>query len=363
MRPAIKLNGAADPVARPAGHPRTGTTLMELLVVMFLISVLLGIGVGVFGKFSLVNSVQNSGAGVRSMIRVIRNYARNHGTVGTIVLKMNRKNKVLDEDGNLLDDKVLGLMVRVVGQWHFENEDQGTSGAFGHDPTLSGGAELVPDGCIGGAVRLDGKAGCEADLGDSSTFGSDWGVSLTADLFLEAEGGGTVVSKGEAYGIRVENDGGLAGWVGVSDGTPGQRPSVVDVHASDDRVPVGRWVKVGLFYDRVQVRLFLDHRQVADTQEQRPLAVDRQHALSVGGSTSSVKGRVDSVRLGVLGPGEGGDLPAEVSLKEGTRVIRFNPDGCLDPRYHDQPARIVLKGSDGTEKILTIGLMGNVSMK
>jgi len=335
---------------------------MELLVVMFIISVLLGIGVGVFGKFSLVNSVQNAGAGVRSMIRVIRTYARNHGTVGTVVLKMNRKNKVQDENGNPLDDKVLGLMVRVVGQWHFEKEDLGTSGAFGHDPTLGGGAELVPDGCIGGAVRLDGKAGCEVDLGDSATFESDWGVSLTADLFLEAEGGGTVVSKGDAYGIRVENDGGLAGWVGVSDGTPGQRPSLIDVQASDDKVPVGRWVKVGLFYDRVQIRLFLDHRQVADTQEQRPLAADRHHALTVGGATGCVKGRVDSVRLGVLGPGEGGDLPAEVSLKEGTRVIRFNPDGCLDPRYHDQPARIVLEGSDGTLKTLTIGLMGNVSM-
>jgi len=328
-----------------------GTTLMELLVVLFIVSLLLGIGVGVFGKFTLVNAAENAAAGIRAMVRVIRTYARNHGTVGTIVLDVKQ-------------NRVVGLMERVVGQWHFESEEEGgIRGAFDHDPVLGGAAELHPEGCIGGALRLDGVAGSEAVLGESVTFESDWGVSLTADVFLEEACTGGIVAKGEAYGIRVENDGSLAGWVGVFDGEQSLRPAVIDVFSGDARVPIGRWVKVGLFYDRVQVRLFLDYRQVADTQEQRPLARDRDQPLLVGGAAGPIKGRVDSVRLCVLGPWEGGEMSADVKVKGGTGVIRFNPDGYLDPRYHRVPARIVLESEDGTTRTLVIGLMGNVGME
>jgi len=324
---------------------------MELLVVLFIVSVLLGIGVGVFGKFSILNAAENAGAGLRAMIRVIRDHARNHGTVGTVVVDVKK-------------NRVIGLMERVVGQWHFENEEGGTTGAFGHDPALSGDAQLVPEGCIGGALKLSGEQGGQADLGRSITFESEWGVSLFADIWLDVrESAGTILAKGEAYGLRVENDGTLVGWVGVTDGEPGQRLDVIETQSSDEKVPVGKWSRIGLYYDRVQLRLFIDYRQVADAQETRPLGRAPDKSLIVGGGTASIRGKIDGVRLGVLQPGESGDLPTEVTIKAGTRVIRFNPDGNLDPRYHSVPAQIVLEGEDGVTKTLTIGLMGDVSLE
>jgi len=324
---------------------------MELLVVLFIVSVLLGIGVGVFGKFNLMNAAENAGAGIRAMIRVIRDHARNHGTVGTIVV-------------DVKENRVVGLMERVVGQWHFENEEGGTTGAFGHDPALSGTAQLVPDGCIGGALKLSGEPGDQADLGRSVTFESDWGVSLSADVWLDTrETAGTILSKGDAYGLRVESDGALSGWVGVSDGEPGERLDVISAHSAEERVPVGKWARVGLYYDRVQLRLFIDYRQVADAQETRPLGRAPEKSLMVSGGTGAIQGKIDGVRLGVLQPGESGELPQEVTIKAGTRVIRFNPDGFLDPRYHPVPAQIVLEGGDGVTRTLTIGLMGDVTLE
>lgn len=333
------------------GATCAGTTLLELLVVMVIISVLLGIGVGVFGRFTLVNAADNAGAGIRAMVRVIRDYARNRGTVGTVALDMK---------GN----RVNGLMERVVGQWHFEDEGGTTTGAFGYDPTIGGGSTLVKDGCIGGALTLDGTAAAGAELGRSGTFNSEYGVSVFCDLWLDDDNkGGVIVSQGDAYGLRVEGDGSLVGWVGVYDDSPTERLDVLEVHSGGQLVPTSKWARVGLYYDRVQIRIFIDYREVGAAQEMRPLGRDLKRALSVGGAAGSVKGKIDGLRLGALGPGDGGDLPPDVTLKGGTGVIRFNPDGHLDPRYHLVPARIVLEGGDGGTRTVVIGLMGDVSLE
>ena len=369
-----RLKPGVSPRARPTC---AGTTLMELLVVLFIISILLGIGVGVFGKFSLVNAAGNTAAGLRTMVRVIRDHARNHGTAGTIALLTRRAaeqmNLIQAAGSDVTDEKeqnelryVLGLMERVVGQWHFEQEDGGTTGAFGYNPLLSGGAELVPDGCIGGAVKLDGKGGTQVVLGNSPTFESNWGVSLFADLWRDDDqSSGTVLAKGEAFGLRVESDGTLVGWVGVTeeDGNEQERLAPVEVSSDEEKVPVGKWARVGLYYDRVQLRIFIDYRQVGETQEQRALGREPDRALSVGGAAGAIRGKVDGVRLGALGPGDSGALPAEVKLTGGTRVIRFDAEGNLDPRYHRVPAKIVLEGGDGTSRTVVIGLMGDVSLE
>jgi hypothetical protein len=316
---------------------------------MVIVSILLGIGIGVFGKFSLVNAAENAGAGIRAMVRVIRDHARNHGTVGTVYLDMK-------------ENRVTGLMERVVGQWHFEDEGGTTTGAFGHDPTLGGGAALVKDGCIGGALELDGAGG--AELGRSATFNSEFGVSLACDLWLnDGASGGVIVSQGDAFGLRVEGDGSLVGWVGVYDESPTERLEVLEVHSGDQKVPTAKWARVGLYYDRVQLRIFIDYREVGAAQERRPLGRDEKRGLTVGGAAGSVKGRIDGLRLGALGPGDGGDLPPDVKLSGGTGVIRFDPNGHLDPRYHEVPAKIVLEGGDGRARTVVIGLMGDVSLE
>lgn len=345
----------ATPTCARDGAPprgmRAGTTLLELMVVMVIMSVLLGIGVGVFGKFTLVNAADNAGAGVRAMIRVIRDYARNHGTVGTVFLDMK---------GN----RVNGLMERIVGQWHFEDEGGSTTGAFGYDPSIGAGSALVPDGCIGGALALDGTAAAGAELGRSATFNSEYGVSLFCDLWLDdGARGGVIASQGNAYGLRIEGDGSLVGWVGVYDESPTERLDVLEVYSGDQKVPTSKWVRVGLFYDRVQLRIFIDYREVGSAQEQRPLGRDAQRALAVGGGTGAFLGKIDGIRLGALGPGDGGDLSADVKLRGGTGIIRFDPDGHLDPRYHEVPAKIVLEGGDGGTRTVVVGLMGDVSLE
>ena len=332
----------------PRPFPRSrqrGTTLLELLVVMTIVSVLLGIGVGVFGKLSMANAANNSAAGVRALVRVIRDHAKNHGTVGTMIVDVKR-------------NRIVGLLERAVGQWHFEKEN---IGAFGHDPDMGNANALDPDGCIGGCLRLEGAQGGSVVLGNSSTFESDWGVSLSADIYLPEETSGGILSKGDAYGLRIGTGGTLEGWVGVAEGPRGSRPEIVDVDSGEHTIPLGRWVRVGLYYDRVEVRVFIDYRPVGLSQERRPLAPDRNAPLRVGGAPGAFNGKIDGVRLGVLGPGEGGEMPAEVKIKRGTPAIRFNADGFLDPLYHTRPALIVLEGEDGKSVTVVVGLMGDVT--
>lgn len=336
--------------ARAARSGECGTSLLEMLVVMLIVSVLLGIGVGVLGKLSLVNAADNAAAGTRSLVRRIRNYAKNHGTVGTVYL--DRK-----------ENRIVGLLEKPVGQWHFEGGANGraSEGAFGMAVSFGPGAELVEDGCIGGAVKVDGKNGSGVELGNSSTFASDWGVSLSADVFLDELQAGVILAKGDSYGLAVGSGGELLGWVGVQEGEVGTRLDRVDVSSGQEVVPTGRWVRVGMYYDRVQLRIFIDYRPVGAQQEKRPLGIDDKASLRIGGSPGPISGKVDGVRLGILGPGEGGELAAEVKIKGGTTVIRFNPDGFLDPTYHSQPATIVLEDENGAVKTITVGLMGDVS--
>lgn len=317
-----------------------------------IIALAMGMGIGVFGKFSLVNAANNSAAGVRSLIRVIRDWARTYGTVGTVIV-------------DTKENRVVGLLERVVGQWHLEpvggDARSVSTGAFDMPVRFSGGVEADANGCVGGCVRLDGSAGSFVDLGHSASFESEWGVSVSADVFLEERRTGVIVQKGEAFGLGIGASGELVGFVGVGEngGTEGLLRTQAD--SGDDLVPIGKWVRVGLYYDRVEVRVFIDYRPVGSSQERRTLGRSEE-ALTIGASTGGIRGRVDGLRLGVLGPGDGGDLGSDVKLRGGTPVIRFNADGALDPRYHNQPAQILLESEAGRRVKITVGQLGHVKV-
>lgn len=339
--------------SRRTDRPRErGTTLLELLVVFLIISLAMGIGVGVFGKFSLVNAANNSAAGVRSLVRVIRDWARTYGTVGTVIV-------------DTKENRIVGLLERVVGQWHLEpdgdNARSVSAGAFDMPVSFSGGVEADPNGCIGGCVRLDGGPGSLVDLGHSVTFESEWGVSVSADVFLEERRAGVIVQKGESFGLGVGASGELVGFVGVGEGGTESALFRVAADSGDELVPLGKWVRVGLYYDRVEVRVFIDYRPVGAAQERRALGRSDE-ALTIGATSGGIRGKVDGLRLGVLGPGDGGDLGSDVKLRGGTPVIRFNADGALDPRYHNQPAQILLESEAGRRVKITVGQLGHVKV-
>jgi len=315
-------------------EPSQGVTLLELLVVLGMISVLLGLGLGVFG--SLDRNLQGRVAAerVKSMVRRARNTAVRTGSEAWLLLEPEKR-------------RVTGAGAAVVGQWHLE------------DATSVRGGPLFPSG---GEFRDDGRFGRCLDFGDGggfvqtegqASFDPRQGFLVEVYLLATSRRAMTVLELGGSYSLLLDDRGGLRAEIRQKEGP------VVGVDSPDLGLPLHRWIRLGLLSDARRVSVLVDGVEVASSSLESPIAFAPGAVLAVGSGAAPIRGRVDELRLFSLGSREVFELKGDVQLLGASRLIAFDRGGKLSQARHSGPETIQLDTPGGMET-LEVGLLGSV---
>ncbi|MBI3817720.1 MAG: prepilin-type N-terminal cleavage/methylation domain-containing protein [Planctomycetes bacterium] len=336
--------------------PRAGGfTLIELLTVMAILGILMGIGVGVFGKLNVAKF--GAVSLVRNALRASREAAIASGLPVTVVC-------------SAPDLKLYDLSVKPFGHWQFEDAADGkttktnttSKGAFELEAHLNG-ATVGSDGRVGGALYLN-KAGDHAisDLGGNAVYVFSNGVAVEADVYIDKPVSGNLLKRSNQFRLSISADGSVEAEVQLAeDETPEGKPAGSLLATSAPGVVLERqWARVGFVYDRVALVLYVDGIPLATrfTKGREPVARDRA-PLEFGDKSGRFMGRLDGVKLGFVSPGEGVKLPKDVSFDfTGELSVHFLPDGRLDPAWHPSPVSVPLLFPENVKKIVTVGVYG-----
>jgi prepilin-type N-terminal cleavage/methylation domain-containing protein len=134
-----------------AGERTAGVTLIELLMVIALIAIIFGSGLGMFAG---LNPARRATVGlVQNTLRSAHNSSVARQAPARVRFDLASKRK--DPDAKLQPDTMTAAGMRVIGTWHFEDDQ--LRGAFGLDGVNLGGY-LVDDGFQGKALSFNGAA-------------------------------------------------------------------------------------------------------------------------------------------------------------------------------------------------------------
>jgi len=313
-----------------------GFTIIELMIVMLLIGVFLGLGAGVYLGLGDTLRYRTAVGRVKTVIRKTRNFAVSGG--GPAVVTLDPKARIVRGSGNL-----------PVGLWHFEDD----TGAFGRPASVEGGGAIGPGGRFGRGVVFAERGWI--DLGRSREYDDREGVAIELWVRVPAVEKLALVEKGDAYRLGTDTTGRLEGAIEVE---PGREVAITA--EGDDPLPVDRWVRVGLEYDRRELRLVRDGRRVAAVAESEPLRSDASASLTIGTTRSPIAGRVDEARIYRMVPGEGVELPEGMTLEAAEPIeIVYRRGGSLDPEVHPGPVTLRFRLPEGEETVV-IGALGMI---
>lgn len=334
---------------REAHGARAGMTLLELMLVMFLLALVLGAGVGTFSALDLGKG-QAAGL-VRNVLRSAQNTAIASSAPARVRLE-------------LATGTIRGESLVTVGTYHFEGRS-----LTGYGP--AGAAEpedFDPRGFVGACFRPAGRLKAEAEipLTRDPAFDFTLGFALECALYRESEGGGRVLSIGppEAPTLALElgKNGALRARMKTRLGAAdSDRPGgSVILQSEPGLVPLARWVTVRVRYDRARFELLLDGAVVASQAEESFVwKVDAPLVLS--DRALPFPGRIDSLVLAAMIAGEPSVLPDSVHFTaDSPAVVQFAPGGGLDRSKHFDPPRIGLEFEDGSRETVLVGLYGTV---
>jgi len=324
-------------------------TLLELLLVMFILALVLGGGVGLFASLDLGRR-QASGV-VRNVIRSAQNTAMASGAPARVRLDL--------EQGELWAEAL-----QVVGTYQFEErsvEGYGPQGKTGPD-------WFDPLGFVGAAFHPAGLRGATAEIPIESDPAFDFtlGFALECALLRERETGGRVLSIGAAesatLALELGANGSLRARFRARIGGPeSERPGgQVILQSEPGLLPVQRWTRVRMQYDRAAFTLFVDGALVAVEQSDAYVwKVDGPLILS--DDQAPFPGKLDALVVSAMLAGERARLPDSVRFTVSSpTTIQFRSGGGLDRGYHVDPPRITLELADGSSQLVTVGFYGTV---
>ncbi len=328
---------------------RAGMTLLELMLVMFLMALILGGGVGLFSALDLGR--RQAAGQVRTVLRSAQNTAIASGAPARVRLDVGT--------GRLWAESLT-----TVATYHFEDRS-----VTGYGPAGAAEPEHFDErGYVGACFRPAGRRGARAEVPLENDPACDLtlGFSLELALFRETEDGGRILALGPAesptLALDLGKNGALRAIVRLRSGdarseTPGG--SVV-LRSEPGLVPVGRWMLVRLRYDRARLELLLDGALVASQPEEGFVwKVDAPLVLSDG--ALPFPGRLDSLVVGAMVAGEPSALSESVRFTaDSPATIQFAPSGGLDRELHTDPPRIGLEFTDGSRETVWVGLYGTV---
>jgi prepilin-type N-terminal cleavage/methylation domain-containing protein len=358
-----------------------GFTLMEILVVMALISVLMGLGIGMY------RSMSSLGKGAQ---------ARNTLVETIQMVKVSSwswpAELVVDPAGN----RVYGREFRTFASCNFE-----PSTAEGADPAdiigvgvkngriLGDGIlEGFPSGHTGGGLVLELGG---ADFGNYADYDVTHGVSLDISVYPTQNRDMFLVRKGKSYGLMLDQASGDSGPVvvgylslgTVEDLRKNRVNEPVRFRVDDYPLMLNRWNRIVMNYERSRVTIAIDSwdrgpvpRLSVEEKEERYILPDRNEHLLVGdGGRRGITGRVDDLKMAGIFPGELRSFPEEITVawidpqreagkqEVSDEILRVRfLNGKLDPAYHQSEVSFLLKYKGEAQK-LTIGLLGNILVK
>lgn len=331
---------------RPPGSARAGLTLLELLLVMALLAVVLGASLG------LLTSID---VGRRQALGLVKNVVR---SAQNTALALRAPTSVrIDRERRTLTP----LVWRVVGTWHFE--DALLTGAFDRRGALIGG-RIVEDGYVGRALSFVGEPpGSRAELDVGSLDLTD-GFSLECALYRTGNASFRALNAGDACGLDVLGGGKVRGWfvpgLAREDGLGLARGGPVVVESALGALPLERWTRVRLDYDRRVLRLSLDGLEV----EQRPedaMVHPLDGPLTLSEERTTFPGVLDNLVVRALVREGEAELPdGVVFAPEAPASVHFDAGGGLDRRVHTDPVRIPIVYTDGTREVVQVGTYGTV---
>jgi hypothetical protein len=323
---------------------RAGLTLLELLLVLFLLALLAGMSLGFLSTLDL---------GRRAARGLVKSVVRS--AANTAVASSSRAEVRIDKAQGELHAQVL----RVVGTWHFERS---LAGAFGIDGTADAGL-FTDDGYLGGALSFAGRYGATATIPveRDSSFDLRDGFALECAVSWEEAGGGRILSIGDTCSLELGGAGEVRGRFtasGLRDGEPAAGASVVVV-SPGGALSSGRWSRLRLAYDRRELALEVDGVRVASVEETAQVwRVDGPLVLS--DPRRPFPGRIDELLVRAVTAGETARLPDGVTIAEAPAAVHFAAGGALDLERHPGPVRIVLAYADGERDTIEVGSYGTV---
>lgn len=320
-------------------RPRSGFTLMELMVTMGIMAMLLGLGTGIFARMGRRNAESLAMANVNSLVTKARNSSNRYPAV-IAVDPANRQVHAYAEGA--------------LQELHFEprpvdvGEPVTPLGIDGRTCTINGGDLDPRGGRVGGGAKLRGGS---IDCGNYAAYAVDQGIGVEVWFKLESLTAFDIVSRGASFraqyrplargvGARIE----FAVTVRSKNGSEERLSRSVEVPAPR----LGEWYGVRVSCDRREMiiatdegRGFVQRDRLAfekPEEQERVLALANDAPLVVCGGMT---GWVDDVRIGGIRSTDPVDLPEGIDVLD-RRPIRF-VDGKLDPALHTGNESIVFK--------------------
>jgi prepilin-type N-terminal cleavage/methylation domain-containing protein len=338
--------------ARRRAARAAGFTLIEMLLVLSIMGVLMGISIGAFRHSIPAQALARNA--VMDALRLARQFAIQENGTAFVCL----------EAAPGETPTVTAVGKRTVGTWHLEGEDLD---GFPHEAHGEGQSE-EEHGAIGKAVRLAATGASWLDFGISPSFDSPFGAACELFLQFDAPRNEPLLTKGKGFVLKSDSDGSIKLTVRVHDkdehGDPRDTFRTVDT-ARPVLVP-GRFAKVAASFDGMSLRLTVDDVVVAETLLVKPVpfAFDRDAPLLLGSYDGAAAAVVDEVKWAIY-DGTTQEL-RDMELKLPLAVVRFAPDGTLDPQFHQEPAELCLRGvsvdaeQPGLETWVRIGVLGDL---
>lgn len=338
------------------GRGLKGFTLLEIMIVLVILSMLLGIGVGVFSKVGSGPEIALSR--IREVVRDARFHAKKERAPSTVIL---------DTENN----RVRGLGWKNVGCWHFEEADtEGFSTGFPEELRIGSGV-IRPNGVIGSCIEfssdlLSGLGGSRSDayIPAAPSLDSIDGVSIECHVFPLVGGACRFFSKGDVFTLGVNDEGYLEASLklGKSDNS---KATTVTLDSAPYRLPVGRWTKVGLQFSGYAFYVLAGGvvRNV-EAFSQR-VTMDRHIGLPLqlgppGPSGERLNARLDELHLSAVVIGEEVPFHESIGLLGKSRSLHFDARGFLDENFHTRPEEIEITYRNACQMKLTLGMMGEL---
>lgn len=327
---------------------RRGFTLVELIVVIGILSLVLGLGVGLVARVPVAD---RAALGiVHTTLRGARNWSVSREAGARVRIDAER-------------GTIQAFGSRVIGTWHFE--DERLEGAFGHAGVALGG-RIVRDGYTGSALSFEGepaRARVEIPLHLDPACDLARGFDFECALRPGRADGGEVLALGETAGLGTSDDGALRAWFAPAiEGPDGERRrgGRIVLLTEGGLVRPGRWTEVRVAYDRARFSIAVDGVLVAYLREDAaPWDVEGPLVISPAGSP--FPGAIDALVVAAVAGEERRELPGGARFAPGTpREIVFAAGGLLDRDAHREPLRFALLYDDGREERIRVNLHGTV---
>lgn len=328
---------------------RSGMTLLELMLVMFLLALVLGVGLGTLTELDLGRS-QAAGL-VKNVLRSAQNTA----------LASHAPSRVRLDPAT---GRIQAESAFVVATYSFEDRR-----ITGHGPDgEADGDDFEERGFVGACFAPRGRPKITARIPLQRDPACDFtlGFIVRVAVLRETAGSGRVFSLGGAdsptLALELGRSGALRGRFRTRVGERNSdRPGEMVVLSSPgELVPVGRWVELEMRYDRARFELLVDGVVVA--REANDAYVWRTtEELVLSDDALPFPGLIDNLVISAQVEGDPGILPPSVTFApDSARAVQFAAGGGLDRLVHADVPRIGLVFEDGERLDVSVGLFGTV---